>query len=460
MAGFEVDTSSYPRPAQQKSLLDTVGQFQQLESQSLTISKQKLDQMNTQFGLMNNELSTLANDPTITKPKAAERLTTFSKTLGLKPEVTQHMINELQTAPDVKTFAETALKRGMSLQEKLNNQYGVNGYYQSGQTNQPVRTSPLIEGGRPIATDKPYQVQVPPGTPTFDAENRPTFQGPTPAVTAPGTVAGPGGPSGPLPVQRVPTQAIKPPPTENPLPVAPRGDTGTTPDWVSPNSVVQNRYPAPSGPAAGQPPGFSEGLAQRTADQEIASKRMFAAKPALEALKLMKQPGFLSGPLTEQFTNVVAALKSTGLVNIANENDPTAIRQEAAKYLAQYVSGSPIAARSDAAQALTEASSPNPKVQILPALVKLTEDAVALDRLHSAMPNAFKGKDFSSYGQHKATFPQSHDARAFKLDYMDNPGKLVKEMAEKETSKDPKAKADAAKFFKSLRLAKEQGFYN
>lgn len=453
----EISTDSYPKPAAlpvQKSVLDQVNQFQHLESQNLTINAQKLKQINDQFGLMNNELATLANDPSITKDKAAERLTTFAKTYGFKPEVTNHMLQELNSASDVPTFARTAISRGMQTQEKVNNLYGTPGVMSNGQTDTPVMTSPMIAGGRPTATQLPIQRQIPPNAEVRDAEGRPTLQGPTPAIAAPGTVAGPGQ----LPVQRVPTQATQQQPT---LPVAPRSDTGVTPQGTPVSQIMTDRYPAPSGPNVGMSPLFEEGKKAYTAAQQNAAAKMLAAKPAIQALPLMQSKGFLSGPGTEGFTKAVAALKGWGLLDTANENDPTAIRQEVSKKLAQYVSNSPVGQRSDAAQVLKEASSPNPKAQILPALMKLTKDAVALDRVEAALPNSFKDKDYSKFIEHQGKFPQSIDEKAFTLDLEpeEKSKELVDKMAKQLQSTNRRDAAQADKFFKSLRIAKEQGFY-
>lgn len=449
MAGFEVDTGSYPKPSAQPGLLDTVGKFQQLESQNLTISKQKLDQINTQFGLMNAELSTLVNDPSITKDKAAERLTTFATTHGFKPEVTKHMMDELRSSPDVPTFARTALSRGMETQQKVNNLYGTPGVMTNGQTVTPTMQSPMLNGGAPRASQLPIQQQISPGTTTVDENNTPRLQGPTPAVTPPGTVSGPGQ----LPVRSVPTQSLPPF-------VAPKNDTGTTIN-KTPNDIVADRYPAPSGPAVGMSPLFEEGKKLYTQDQSESSSRMMAAKPAIQALPLMQTKGFLSGPLTSEFTKAAATLKGWGLVSTAKENDPTAVRQEVVKKLAQYLSSSPVGQRSDAAQALKEAGSPNPNVQILPALIKLTKDAVALDRVQASMPLAFKDKDFSKYVSHRGTFPQSVDEKAFTLDLEpeDKSKALVDKMAEQLKSTNKREAAQADKFFKSLRIAKDHGFY-
>src|SRR3989442_252890 len=110
-------------------------------------------------------------------------------------------------------------------------------------------------------------------------------------------------------------------------------------------------------------PLFEEGKKAYTEDQANSTRLMQAAKPAIQAYHLMASDGFLSGPGTEGFTKAVAGLKAWGLIGTADESDPTAIRQEVTKKLAQYVSNSPVGQRSDNAQILKEASSPNPKVQ-------------------------------------------------------------------------------------------------
>lgn len=455
-----VDTSSYPKPPAlptQKGVLDQVKDYQQVESSNIAISQAKLKQVNDQFNLMNSELAILANDPSVTKEQAAQRLLNISNTFGFKPEITQHMLGELRAAPDVPTFAKTAITRGMQTMEKVNTLYGTPGVYSQGQQDTPVVTSPFF-GQRP--TNPPIQRQIPPTQPVIGPDNRQTLQGPTAPIAPPGVAPGPG-----LPVQgrTVPAAdvapAVRPPPTVT-LP-ANSNALPTTPDTIAPSAVVQSRFPAPSGPAVGQTPLYEEGLKAYTQDQAASGAKMLAAKPAIQALPLMQTPGFLSGPLTDQFTKVVAGLKSSGLIKIADNADPTAIRQEAAKKLYQYVSASPVGQRSDAAQTLKEASSPNPNVQILPALIKLTKDSIALDRIEAAMPQAFKGKDFENYVKHKGTFPQSIDEKAFTLDLEpeETRTKIVDGMAEKLKSKNSRERNAAEKFFKSLRVAKEAGFY-
>src|SRR4051812_30915917 len=122
----EVDTSSYKMPTQ-PSFLDTAGKYQALESNKIGIDQSKLKLVNDQFKLMNEELSTLANDPSVTKEVAAKRLNTFADTMKMPAEVRQHMLGELQAAPNVQTFAKTAIVRGADNLGKINLLHGVPG---------------------------------------------------------------------------------------------------------------------------------------------------------------------------------------------------------------------------------------------------------------------------------------------------------------------------------------------
>lgn len=434
----EINTDSYIKPPAlpaQKSLLDQVGQYQQLESNSLTISKQKLDQVNQQFGLMNQELSGLA-DGNPTKEEAEKRLTTFAKTYGFKPEVTNHMLNELHASPDVKSFAEKALIRGQTTQEKLNQIYGNQNYVGNGQTNTPVMQSQM-RGIRPNGA--PIQQQIPPTAEVRDTDNRPVLQGPTPAIAAPGTVTSPGQ----LPVRQVPTQAI--PSYVSP----PRSNTGTTINSTH-NSVVQNRFPAPSGPVVGSSPLFEEGKKAYTEDQALATKNLTDIKPALAALDLMK--GLRSGPGTETWNKAVAFAKANNIIPTDTKNDPTAIYQEVNKYLNQTIQGS--GTRSDADLAQKEVSSPNVGTQINPALEKLTRNLIAQKRIEAARAGAWEGGNkLEEYGKHRSTFPSKMDPRAFSIDKLDvdERQKLLSDMLKSKNTK------EGQRFWQSLEAAKRSG---
>jgi hypothetical protein len=446
MAGLEADTSSYPKPTLPVSPLDTAQklgglqqQKQQIESGAISIDKQKLDLMNTQFTLMNQELSTMIDDPNITKPQAAERLNRFATTLKLPPEATKHMMDELNAAPSVKAFSENALRRGMDTQQRINQQYGTTETI-SDQSNiyQGVRAPAARGGGFQSATKLP--VQIPPGTPVFDQQNQQVLVPPSgPAGVVP---AGAPSPRSALPAARPTT-----------------GPTGPTVDRTAETPTdFNNRFAGAyrSAPA----PLFNEGKEAYTKAQLNASARAQSIKPAIQALKLM--PGLATGPGTEQFNTAVAGLKAWGLVDTKTENDPTVIRQELNKKLAQYVGNSPIGQRSDAQQALAEAGSPNPKVQLTQALQNLTRDAVALDRVQILKPNAFKGRDYENYIKHEGNFPQSVDEKALTLDLMDvkERDKLVSKMKSDYKNGDASAKKKAVKFFETLQLAKDAKIYD
>lgn len=463
----EVLTDSYPKPPAlpaQKSVLDQVGQFQQLEQgnvnlqrSNIALSQDKVKQVNDQFQIMNAELASMADPKSgITKEQAAQRLINLSKTFGFKPEVTQHMMGELQAAPDVSTFAKVGMLRGQDAIQKFNSIYGNVQYPSTGQQVQPVAASPMT-GVRPIGS--PFQLQAPPTQVEYDEQGQPRYRGPQAPSAPPGIAPLPGGlPVANRPIQPTPIQTQRILPTDKNITGPDRDVTGI--EVQEAPATFAQRY-SPTGGAAGAAPLFEEGKKAYSTAQLSAGAKAQALKPLIQAIPLMQTPGFLSGPLTDQFTKAVAGLKSTGIISIADENDPTAIRQEAVKKIYQYLSNSPVAQRSDAAQTLKEAGSPNPNVQILPALIKLAKDQIALDRIEIALPNAFKGKNYQDFIKHQGTFPQSVDERAFVLDQEpeEKSAKLVKDMALKEQSKNARDRAEAAKFFKSLRIAKGQGFY-
>jgi hypothetical protein len=449
----DVNTDSYPKPAAlpvEKTILDQVQQFQQIDSTQLAQQQAKLNQANQAMGYMTRAMSSLG--PDASKEQYFDVGQNAVK-MGLVPAaMLNSYVERLNAAKSPRDFYNEFVTAAATHQETINYHLGQTGVYSSGQTDTPVVTSPKPGFGGMRPTGLPIQRQIPPTTPVFDADNQPTLQGPTPAVSPPGVATQPGQR---LPIQNQPVQASRPM-----LPVG-KG-TGVDVQEPPPNKQVQNRYPLPSGPAVGPPPMFDEGKEAYAKAQLTAGAKAQALKPLIQAIPLMQTPGFLSGPLTDQFTKAVAGLKSTGLINIKDTDDPTAIRQEAVKKLYQYLSNSPAAQRSDSAQTLKEAGSPNPNVQILPALIKLAKDQVALDRIEIAMPNAFKGKDLQNFSKHVSTFPQSVDERAFVLD-QDPPEKskaLVDKMLAQRLSKNNRERVEAEKFLRSLDIADEQGFYN
>lgn len=442
MAGLEADTSSYNSQPLPVSPLDMAGklgslqqQSQQIQSGAIQIDKQKLDLMNTQFGLINAELSGMIDNPNITKEQAAERLNKFADTYKLPKEARDHMMGELQAAPSVKAFSENALRRGMTTQERLNQQYGTTESQADGtQVYQGVRAPAAKGGGFTPSTQMP--VQIPPGTVGFDQNNQQQF-------------VPPAGPSGVVPVPR-PRLPVEP------MPRPTTGPTGSTIDRTpeTPTTFANRSSPLTAGPS----PLFEEGKKKLSEDQLLASQRMTNIKPAIEGLKLL--PGLRSGPGTEPWNKAVAFLKANNLIDTDKENDPTAIYQMANKYFNQYLKGR--GGRSDADLAAAEKSSPNVGQQLNPALEKLTKAAVAQDMIEAARPSAFtkSGRtDYHNYGEHQSTFPQSVDQRAFEAAIMpsEERAKIVDIMHNK-YKKNPNDK-EALKFFRSLDIAKKSGMF-
>ncbi len=457
----EVDTSSYPKPVQ-SNFLDTAAKFQGLAQGSITLQQSKLKQMNDQFQIINGELSTLANDPNATKEQAQNRLLTISKTLGLKPEITQHMLGELNAAPSVQSFAQNALVRGQATQEKVNFLYGTPGTFNQGQQTTPVVTSPRF-GMRP--TGSPIQNQPAPNTQIYDTNptledgspnpnyNRPTLLGPRSPVAPPGVSTGPGqapAPGSTAPIQPNPVRTLPVTPDKN-INLTGPGKTITgvdVQDVPPPNQQVSNRFAMPQSFATGQAPLFEEGKKAYSEDQSLATQKLTAVKPAIAAANLMKD--LRSGPGTETWNKAVAFMKANNIIP-TTANDPTAIYQEVNKYLNQYVRDG--GTRSDADLAQRELANPNVTQQISPALIKLTRNTIALDRIQAARAGAFQSNDFSQYGRYRSNFPASVDERAFSIDLLEPKEKqqLLGDMLKKKDTK------EGQKFFKSLEIAKRTG---
>ncbi len=449
MAGLEADTSSYKQPLP-VSPLDTALKVGQVQQQQQQIDANKMQNANTALQFMSRAMTSLGPDATKEEYAAVAENAVRQ---GLVPKEQMNIYMErLQKAPTAKSFFNEFVTAAATLQEQLNYHLGVPTNVSTGQTVTPaVRSVKPGFGERPIGL--PVQQQAPPTAPVVDASGQPRMLGAQPPQLAPGTVAEPT----PLPVAR-PAEAPAP---RRSLPVervsGPTGPTVRRTD-LEPASF-EDRFPQPRGAATGTTPLFEEGKKTYAQDQLNASNRAQSIKPAIQALKLM--PGLSTGPGTAQFNDLVAAAKAWGIVDTKAENDPTVMRQEIEKKLAQYVGSSPVGQRSDAAQTLAEAGSPNPKKQILPALQSLTRDAIALDRVQILKPQAFKGGKFDDYIKHTGNFPQSVDEKALTLDLMDDKerDKLVTKMKSDYKNGNGSAKKKAVKFFETLQLARDAKLY-
>lgn len=458
MAGLEADTSSYPKATMPVSPLDTMQKLGNIAQQKQQFDANKMANANTALQFMTRAMTSLGPDATKEEYAAVAENATRQ---GLVPkEQLQVYMERLQKAPSPRAFFNEFATAAATLQQQLNYHLGVPGEVSTGQTVTPVVTSQKPGfGQRPIGL--PVQQQAPPTTPTVGPDGQPRLLGAQPPQLAPGAAAGPT----PLPAARPSSLPVARPEPIQPTPVRTTGPSGPTVRRTDLEpTTFDNRFdgafPQARGAATGTPVLFEEGKKAYAADQLASSTRAQAVKPAIQALKLMT-PALATGPGTAQFNDLVAAAKAWGIVDTKAENDTTVMRQELEKKLAQYVGGSPVAQRSDAAQTLAEAGSPNPKKQILPALQALTRDAIALDRVQMLKPQAFKSQKFDEYIRHTGNFPQSVDEKALTLDLMDDKDrdKLVTKMKSEYKNGDAAAKKRATKFFETLQLARDAKLY-
>lgn len=450
------DTSSYPKPTAGPSALDTFGKLQGLEQQKLGIDKQKLDLANAGFDRLLQSVNAL-NPITATPDDAFKVGQNLVNMKIFTPEAFGQFVKSVPNSKEeMPKWLEWMRSHTRTAQEMVNWSYGQQGTASDNTSVYQTRSSPNPAIGvqinpKPIITNKlPVEIQVPDTDPQSPTYGQPRFNAPA---------------SGPVvipPQQQQPQQSrqqsglpVSPPTFNNNFP---GGDPGS--GTRTPNQVVQNSFGGPQGPASTMPPLYSQGQKEFNEDRELATKRLTAVKPALQALDLMK--GLRSGPGTQTWNQAVAFGKANGILPIT-ANDPTAIYQEVNKYLNAYMQGN--GTRSDADLAQREVSSPNITQQISPALEKLTRTQIARDRIEAARANAFynldeNGKprlrnDFDKYGEHRSKFPPKMDETAFIVDRMDDKErqKLFEDMLKKKDTKEGK------KFWQSLEVAKHSGVF-
>lgn len=417
-----VDTSSYNTPLP-TSFMDKAQKLQQMENNAIGIERSKIDLINTRYGHLMREMQSLG--PEATADDLIRVGQNAVKQKLIKPDMFSTFVKSIPTDPaKIPAFVKETTSKLLDTHNAINFHYGTPSMINNGQQITPAVTSPKF-GVKPTAA--PIQIQMPPSTDVVSPEGTQKL-GAQPPQTPEGTVQQQGG----FPGQ------IQPAPKNN-LP------------------VQQPQPQTPRGPMQSQNPNFEPGLKQWNDDQKTAASLKQNVKPVIQALKMID--GLQTGPGTEQWTKAVAFLKANSILPTGGENDPTVVRQVVDKYLRRYVAQSSIAGRSDAAQLLSEESSPNAGIQINPALVKIARNAVALDRLVASKPNAFQSKEYDKYQEHSSKFPGQMDERAFSLDLM--PAKerqdYVQDMAKK--AKDPEAEGhtDAIRFFNTLKTIKEKG---
>lgn len=427
----EIDTSSYPKALPAASPLDIASKLGGLEAQRVAIDTAKMEQANKALGFMTRAMGSLGPNASINDYVSVAQNAVKQ---GLVPQQQLNaFIERAQKAPNSQTFYKEFMTAAKDHQQQIDMHLGRDASIQDN-ANIYSGKSDVMTGGFTPATRTPMQIA--PGTPIYNEQNQQVLVGPS-------------GPSGPVPVPR----ARPPLPAERPT----TGAAGPTVDRTAetPTTLANRLEPLKAGPSVM----FPEGKEAYTKAQMNAAARSMAIKPAIQALKLM--PGLSTGPGTAQFNDLVAAAKAWGIVDTKAENDPTVLRQELEKKLAQYIQGSPVANRSDAAQALAESASPNPKKQILPALQNLTRDAVGLERVNILAPQAFKGNDYQNFIKHQGTFPNSIDEKALTLDLLPEAERnsLIKKMANQYKNGNASEKRAADKFLNTLKLAQEAKIY-
>jgi len=103
----EINTDSYLKPAalpQQKSLLDQVGQFQQLEAGKNVIEKQKLDLVNQRFKELSKGFVGLIADKDLNEDKVRNYITDQVKLGYIPAEMAAHTISQLPPNADALRF--------------------------------------------------------------------------------------------------------------------------------------------------------------------------------------------------------------------------------------------------------------------------------------------------------------------------------------------------------------------
>lgn len=451
----EVDTSSYPKlPTSPPNFLDVAGKYQGLQqgqqaiqSNALSIQKQQLDQIQQRFTAISGQIPGLLSKKDLNEGDITNFYQNNVKEKLITPDMAATEIGQIpptagmpsaQAAQVLKNHLSNKLQMGMNIMDALKFHLGDSGTINNGAVQQPTLISPKpgfggLPNGGVVGTQPGIPSQLPPGTPIV-SQGQPG----QPPQGTPGYV----GPTNtnPLPVG----------PMANPPATAPQSMGGGKVNGINigPDTGAGAK-PQPF-TASGNPPQFDEGKKQLAADQDMATQRLTAIKQAQQALPLMA--GIMSGPTTATFTNALATAKAYGIIS-TTVNDPVIARQEVLKKLNAYVGSSPLAGRSDAGLLQTEASSPNPNIQNLPALKKLTVDAISMDRLQAARAGAFNNQDLSKYPTFRSTFPAQMDERAFGLDLME-----PKERNELLTRMTKNANTfEGKKFWKSLKIVDDQG---
>jgi hypothetical protein len=427
----DIDTSSYPRPQQGQNPLDIAGKLQGLESNRIGIDQQKLQLANQHFQIVNQSLSSLLYKPDLTADDIVGESQKLVNLGLMTPDHFSQFVSaipgkaQLQKDPQaLQKYLTVTRNQALTTMDAMN-WYATGGrgggFVDTGNTIQPygLREGAAVATSPPIAKNLPVtQPEFKPnsgktgvvGSPNLSPSSLPSagFSGEAPQPQQAPMIGGaiPGATSVPTTTVRKPTASAQAPAR---LPIQ---QSQAQPD--QPASVTDRINAATGERGLGPPPMFEEGKAQYLADQNNAKSKLEGLRSAIVALS--KMDDLRSGPGTPTYNQAVAFLKTWGVIPTQTPNDPTANYQEVNKYLHQFLKGR--GTRSDADLSAAEQSSPNLGLQINPALIDLTRNAVAQDRVDAGMPGAFKGVQFDKYGAHRTNYASTQDLRAAQIDLM------------------------------------------
>lgn len=437
----EVDTSSYPKPVQQ-NFLDTVGKLQQVQSNKLTIDKQKLDLVNQHYEYLYREIRSLGPNAS-----AGDYVDVAQGALNQKlidPDMFKEFVRGIPTDPaQMPAYRDRTISKMMNAQTASNWHYGNNPRMQDvGGGQQPIQDYK----GAVRATGPVIPTGLPPTTPGFQ---QPSPQFPQGRVAPIGLQQSPGLPVAPMaggatvgatPVQ---TQSVQRP---NALPVR------SVPPQASRQPQVSPGEP---------PPGFAQGEAAvgTASGEQLAKARQNAANfqreifPLTQAIPALEKLGTKgTGPGTETINHI----KSFILTNIpgVTEQMLSSVKttDEAKKYLVDFVNQTGNSGTNDK---LAAAFSGNPSINISnAAAVDVAKSALALRLMQQAQQIEFEKTGLPAYRYSKWAAEKNNqlDPRAFGVNYMSPEAKTK---LKEDLKKNPK---EAAQFEKSIQIAHDAGY--
>lgn len=451
----EIDTSSYPKPKASKSLLDQVQQYQQLESNAISIDSKKLELAIKNQDQLLATLSALPPDATSDDLKKWGQSAVKMKLVN--PKIYAEFVTNMppptgdpvKDAEALKRYRHTVEQRALGTSEAMKWKYGQDISIDSGQSTQPGKRDPRY--GAIYPTDDPIQKQPEIGTEYIDPDTKETKRiGPMLPVTPPGANPVQGGFAGQY---RAPTglKAAVEPPMPSPRP----GRAVPSTSRVVGDAEAEERglYNKPASftdrfGTTKRAPGEAEAevATGQQSGQALATARTRAATfaqdmlPITEALTAVKELGTKgTGPGTETINQV----KSFILSNLpgVDANDPGLASvtnfDKARKYLVQIARQTGNTSTNDQ---LASAFAGNPNINISNAATQdVLSSIAALRKLEQAKLVAWNkaGLPDSQYSKWAATFENTIDPRAFGIDLMskENVQKLIKRLKPQEKEK-------------------------